>query len=123
MHQPNNKEAYDNSPVANLYGIPAEDFNLPTRLIVRDVFLTDESAERLKKARTGLPYTEIKTEVSIDRITSAANPRPLERVPAGATFGPMELIINFYLAEDANLVATLIDGMQLLEGDYLGGGG
>ncbi|PJF39359.1 MAG: hypothetical protein CUN55_14590, partial [Phototrophicales bacterium] len=33
------------------------------------------------------------------------------------------LIINFYLAEDANLVATLIDGMQLLEGDYLGGGG
>lgn len=122
MHLPNTEE-YAESPVGHLYGVPAEDYNLPTRLIVRDVALRPESAERLRNARTDLPYTEVKTEVSIDRITSSANPRPLERVPAGAVFGPMELIVNLYRAEDVELIRTLADGMVLLEGDYLGGSG
>jgi CRISPR-associated protein Csm3 len=30
--------------------------------------------------------TEVKSENAIDRITSQANPRTLERVPAGARF-------------------------------------
>ena len=30
--------------------------------------------------------TEVKSENAIDRITSQANPRTLERVPPGATF-------------------------------------
>src|SRR5262249_24834763 len=36
--------------------------------------------------RGALPMTETKTEVCIDRITSAANPLTFERVPAGAVF-------------------------------------
>ena len=55
----------------------------PTRLIVRDAFLTEESEKWLKGLPTDLEYTEVKFENVIDRITSAANPRQTERVPAG----------------------------------------
>jgi CRISPR-associated protein Csm3 len=123
IHEPTNESDYQQSPVAQLYGIAATDFSLPTRLVVRDVPLLPESVERLRRAKTELPYTEVKTEVSIDRITSQANPRQLERVPAGAVFGPMELIFSLYRPEDSALLNTLLDGLILLEDDYLGGQG
>ena len=110
-------------PICALYGRPAEANLLPTRMIVRDVPLLPESALHLKAARTPMPYTEVKTEVSIDRVTSQANPRTLERVPAGAEFGPMELIISLYEPSDLALLDLLLDGMTLLEDDYLGGHG
>ena len=75
MHTVSTEEEYANSPIANIYGVSAEKFNLPTRLIVRDVHLTPESRQELERARTDTRFTEIKTEVSIDRITSQANPR------------------------------------------------
>ncbi|KAB2903595.1 MAG: type III-A CRISPR-associated RAMP protein Csm3 [Anaerolineae bacterium] len=114
---------YTNSPIANIYGVPAQDFNLPSRLIVRDVMLTPTSREQLFKARTDLPFTEVKTEVSIDRITSQANPRSIERVPAGAEFGPMEMVYSIYGSQDVEWFSVLVDGMTLLEDDYLGGSG
>ncbi len=118
------KGSYATCPICNIYGITAEDFNLPTRLIVRDVPLEPKSAERLQAAQTSLPYTEVKTEVAIDRVTSQATPRDVERVPAGAVFGPMELVYNLYdLKRDIDWLAVLLDGMQLLEDDYLGGMG
>lgn len=123
MHTAENREDYESSPIANVYGVPAQDFNLPTRLIVRDVTLTPASREQLLKARTDLPFTEVKTEVSIDRITSQANPRSIERVPAGAEFGPMEMIYSIYGSQDVEWFSVLVDGMTLLEDDYLGGSG
>lgn len=114
---------YKTCPICNIYGITAEDFNLPTRLVVRDVPLEPKSAERLQIAKTSLPYTEVKTEVTIDRVTSQATPRDVERVPAGAVFGPMELVYNIYTNQDIQWLAVLLDGMQLLEDDYLGGMG
>jgi CRISPR-associated protein Csm3 len=71
------------------------------------------------------PYGEVKWEVAIDRITSAANPRQLERVPAGAVFSPAELIYGFYNPPRADIerFRQLIEAMQLLENDYLGGHG
>jgi CRISPR-associated protein Csm3 len=60
--------------------------NAPARLIVRDCHLTASSAEKLKKIDTGLFMTEWKFENGMDRITAAANPRQLERVPAGSEF-------------------------------------
>lgn len=123
IHQPNTEGDYFESPVAQIYGIPAMDFSLPTRLIVRDVDLRPDSAEMLRRARTELPFTEVKWEVSIDRVTSQANPRQMERVPAGAVFGPMEMVFSFYRPGDVELLATLFDGMLLLEDDYLGGQG
>lgn len=123
IHRVNSREEYEASPIANIYGVSAEGYSLPTRLIVRDVFLTDDSRERLRKSRTDLPYTEVKTEVTIDRVTSAAMPRSIERVPPSAVFGPMELVYNVYQQQDIDWFSVLVDGMMLLEDDYLGGAG
>ncbi|MYC95650.1 MAG: type III-A CRISPR-associated RAMP protein Csm3 [Caldilineaceae bacterium SB0661_bin_32] len=120
---------YDACPVCQVFGVPGErDFGTPTRLVVRDVHMTKASAKSLQD-RTELPYTEAKTEVSIDRVTSAANPRQFERVPAGAVFGPAELLYTIYNGSDCDpgkdieRVATVVEGLQLLEDDYLGGQG
>ncbi|RDI94743.1 type III-A CRISPR-associated RAMP protein Csm3 [Meiothermus sp. QL-1] len=59
----------------------------PTRLLVRDAYLTPESKRALEAmiARGGY-LTEVKQEVFIPRIGGDANPRTAERVPAGAKF-------------------------------------
>ena len=111
-------------PVCTVFGVPAEmDYDNPTRLVVRDAELTDESAEKMQDARTDLLYAELKTEVAIDRVTSAATPRTLERVPAGAEFGPTELVFSIYEKADYERLKTVIDALQLVEDDYLGGSG
>ncbi len=110
--------------VCHVFGVPAEiGYSGPTRLVVRDVSLTKESAEALDNANTELRYAEIKTEVAIDRVTSAAVPRNLERVPAGAVFGPAELVFGIYEKADYTRLKTVIEALQLVEDDYLGGGG
>lgn len=110
--------------VCHVFGVPAEiGYPGPTRLVVRDVNLTPGSAEALDHANTELRYAEIKTEVAIDRVTSAATPRSLERVPAGAVFGPAELVFGIYEAADYDRLKVVIDALQLVEDDYLGGAG
>ena len=127
--QKDEREKYRNCDVCQVFGVPGElTFGTPTRLVVRDAHMTDRSAESLQD-RTDLPYTEAKTEVSIDRVTSAANPRQIERVPAGAIFGPAELLYTVYngsecdAGKDITRLATVLEGLQLLEDDYLGGQG
>ena len=66
--------------------------------------------------------TEVKSENAIDRITSQANPRTLERVPAGARFH-VRMVLDVLCEEDKALAARLIEGLRLLEDDALGGGG
>lgn len=92
------------------------------RLLVRDAKLSNP--EELEKAKnTDMPLTEVKTEVAIDRITSKANPRQIERVPAGARFC-FEFIVNLYGTDDRkNYLNTLFQCMELLQDDYLGGHG
>jgi CRISPR-associated protein Csm3 len=93
----------------------------PSRLIVRDCELINHE-ELLRN--TEIPYTEGKTEVVIDRITSTANPRQMERVPAGARF-KLNMILNVF-EQDANendLIDALFKSMELLKDDYLGGSG
>lgn len=117
-------------PVCIVFGVPAEvggkgDTGLsgPTRLVVRDAEMDDDSAKKLINAKTDLLYAELKTEVAIDRVTSAATPRTLERVPAGVTFGPVELVFSVYEAADYQRLKVVIDALQLVEDDYLGGSG
>lgn len=124
IHICEDKTAYDSCDVCQVYGVPGEiGFSGPTRLVVRDVSLTDASANRLETAKTDLPFTEVKWEVAIDRVTSAATPRQMERVPAGAEFGPFELVFSLYDPGDHARFARLVDSMSLLEDDYLGGSG
>jgi len=122
---------YVGCEICPVFGVPGErPFSQPTRLIVRDIPLSKESADELEHLETDSPFTEVKIEVSIDRITSQANPRHIERVPAGVKFGPGEMIYSLYdapkwdLSRDFELIdKTLITSMDLLEKDYLGGMG
>lgn len=97
--------------------------NFPARLIVRDLYLTKDSVERLSDIDTGLQYTEWKFENAIDRVTSAANPRQIERVPKGAEF-EFELIYNVedknHIEEDLKNIRLALNLLQL---DALGGHG
>lgn len=115
---------YRQCSVCQIYGVPGEmPFSSPTRLVVRDAFLSDESADELKAARTDLPYAEVKWEAAIDRVTSAATPRQIERVPAGTVFTGFEMVFSIYEEGDLDRFTHVIEAMQLLEDDYLGGAG
>lgn len=97
--------------------------NAPARLIIRDCHLIPESAEKLKQVDTGLYMTEWKFENGIDRVTAAANPRQLERVPAGSKF-QFELVYTVenkdQVIEDLQNIAI---ALAILEDDALGGHG
>lgn len=114
--------------VCRLFGASGrtkEERNLPARLIVRDSLLTEDSRKQLESIDTGLQYTEWKFENALDRVTAAANPRQLERVPAGAEFG-FELIYNVETDQPAEItedLTHLLETLSLLEDDYLGGHG
>lgn len=113
-------------PIGIVFGVPAEnhkgDLPGPTRLTVRDAFPDDAQVQRWEAAMGEKIYTEAKTENAIDRLTSAANPRGMERVPAGSAF-KAEFIYDLYKPEDRNHLKLLFEGMRLLENSYLGGGG
>jgi len=83
----------------------------PTRLVVRDSFTTAVKLE-----------TELKSENTINRITSKATPRSMERVPRGTEF-KFEMIFSVYEEEDYSNFLKLLDSMKLLEDSYLGGSG
>lgn len=112
-----------NCVICRLFGSSTRDGNLPARLIIRDSYLTQGSKELLKDVESPLLYTELKYENTIDRITSAAMPRQIERVPAGTEF-EFEAIYNVedleQLKED---IENFMISMALLEDDYLGGHG
>lgn len=111
-------------PVCHIFGVPGEVAATgPTLLVVRDAGLAKESAEEFRRLKSELPFAELKTEVAIDRVTSAATPRTLERVPAGAIFGPAELVFSIYDRADFARLKYVLDALQLVEDDYLGGAG
>jgi CRISPR-associated protein Csm3 len=125
IHLCETKEEYQSCPVCQIYGVMGQsEASFPTRLVVRDAFLSEESEEELRLlAKTDLPYTEVKWEAAIDRVTSAAVPRQMERVPAGAVFDGFELAFSVYEADDLARFVNVFEAMQLLEDDYLGGQG
>jgi CRISPR-associated protein Csm3 len=67
--------------------------------------------------------TEIKFENTINRTTSVANPRQIERVIRGAKF-KFDIIYEMTSAEQAKKdFGLLAEGMKLLEYDAIGGHG
>src|SRR3979411_154274 len=58
----------------------------PARLTVYDAPLIGDSITPQMRENLDDELTEVKSENAVDRITSQANPRTLERVPAGAKF-------------------------------------
>jgi len=104
-------------------GEPVDSHNAsPARLAVFDAPLEMESITVSMRENLDDELTEVKSENAIDRITSQANPRTLERVPAGARFR-VRFIMDVLCDEDAPLFGQFVQGLRLLEDDTLGGGG
>ncbi len=118
-------------PVARIFGLAPENDPRaleiarqrgPTRLLVRDAYLLEESKRELERTavRGGL-YTEIKQEVFIPRLGGNANPRTTERVPAGARF---DVEMSYRVLDDLDedyFHKYLLRALELLEVDGLGG--
>ena len=120
-----------NAGVNNLFGIIENrangTSNQPSKLIVRDAMLTPESVRALLGSDgLDMPFTESKTENTIDRVEGATvkgGVRTTERVPAGAEFNA-EFILNIWDDDDeVKLLNLFKKGISLLENDYLGGSG
>jgi len=110
--------------VQRLFGAGAAgDEVLPARLQFFDVKMTEESVEELNKLDMDTYLGEVKFENTINTLTGMANPRQIERVPAGAVFA-FQLMYNIadptQVEED---MQKLAEGIQLLQWDYLGGHG
>ncbi len=91
-----------------------------SRLIFSDMYLTNY--DEIKKSGLNDP-TEIKYENTINRLTSIANPRQIERVIRQSKFG-VEII--YTADDDADIesdIKLLAEGMKLLQYDYIGGHG
>ncbi|MEW6141533.1 MAG: type III-A CRISPR-associated RAMP protein Csm3 [Chloroflexota bacterium] len=99
----------------------------PTRIIVRDAFLTEDSAKMLKeKLEIGDNFTSYKQEVVIDRnkgSAAGAGPRTMEFVPPGAEFR-FNIMVRSFNGEDVKPFTDFIKkGFEFLKKDYLGGSG
>lgn len=121
-----------NNKITQVFGAAKGDkSNIPSRIIVRDAKLIDENNILKDNNKTDLPFTEVKTEIMVDRITAVASPRQIERVPAGAIF-KLDIVINVWenneVQEKAEITEQktmdlVFNGMRLLQDDYLGGKG
>ncbi|MBL8191790.1 MAG: type III-A CRISPR-associated RAMP protein Csm3 [Acidobacteria bacterium] len=103
----------------------------PTRIIVRDAKPDDDTKKMMLRLQQeqGLPYVEIKTEVTINRITSKPpfGPRQMERVPVGSKFD-FEIVYAIYevagtKVKDVDLLDKLFMALRLVEDSTLGGSG
>lgn len=111
----------ENNSIKRLFG--SSDPVVTSRLQFQDILLSDKSIEELKDAEFDLPYTEIKYENTIDRTTGIANPRQLERVPAGSEFD-FKIVYNIEKIEEINEdMENILLMIDVLEDDYLGGHG
>lgn len=94
---------------------------IQARLQISDAFYSERSKEEFEKRE--IPFTETKFENTIDRITAEANPRQIERVVRGSYFD-VEIIYNVNNEEEVkDDLENLQIAFNLLENDYLGGGG
>ena len=112
-HMPDFKN--DEAPILRLFG--SADPVRAARLQFADCFVNNK--EQMKVV--GL--TEVKFENAINRINSVANPRQIERVVPGTSFG-VNIVYEFSGEREAQEdLALLAKGMKLLQLDYLGGHG
>ncbi|MCB0184387.1 MAG: type III-A CRISPR-associated RAMP protein Csm3 [Caldilineaceae bacterium] len=116
--------------VGRIFGVSAgdEDNHLPTALIMRDAIPTAGYRDEYNlRRRQGQPTLEQKSENTINRIDSSANPRVIERVPAGAAFAFEATYRIFALdGDDSQSRADfrhVLEAMALLQRDTLGGHG
>ncbi|MEM4409320.1 MAG: type III-A CRISPR-associated RAMP protein Csm3, partial [Candidatus Caldarchaeum sp.] len=99
----------------------------PTRLLIRDAFITEEDRKVLAQyLEEGILYSEIKTEVTMDRSTGRVaqmGPRTMDRIMRGTSL-LFECSARVYEGDNVNeMKEAFIHGAQLLVNDCIGGSG
>lgn len=131
FHPENAEDVKQGHPISRIFGTTADEAKLgPTRLIVRDAFISKDFRDEAKKVNpnyTWIDMIEEKTENAINRITARANPRPIQRVVTGTEF-EFEMIYRIFDMSDNGDVDRknfdlVLDGLKLIEMDALGGAG
>lgn len=101
--------------------------NFHNKLIVRDAFPTEDTIKMWDKHSDIIDGAELKYENSLNRITSEAKPRNIERVPVNSKF-KLEIVLSIYdktytTKSNYESLKPLFKSMKLLQDDYLGGSG
>jgi CRISPR-associated protein Csm3 len=99
----------------------------PTRIIVRDAYLSDKSKTDWENAKKeGTEFTETKTETMINRRTGMAaggSLRTQERIPAGTEFA-LNISLRVFDNDDADAMKKQVEeAISYLQHDTLGGSG
>lgn len=118
-----NKIEEDDETIKRLFGSAGKERARAARLQFYDLSMTKESFCQFDAMELDTYIGEVKFENGIDRLTAIANPRQIERVPAGVKFD-FNLVYNIedpsQVREDMEILAN---GLSLLQMDYLGGHG
>ena len=118
-----NDIAEDPEQIKKLFGTAGKKYARAARLQFFDLQMTDKSFKRFDAMELDTYIGEVKFENTISRITAAANPRQIERVPAGTEFD-FKLVYNVENKDELqDDMETLAKGFKLLQMDYLGGHG
>lgn len=116
-----------NSLIANIFGAGGKNTNIPSKILFDDFTLTPKWEEVYNEKKAD--FFEDKAENSIQRFWKGnANPRHIERIPAGVVFEGKIILLPHQGEESCNcdeqtLENMLKRGISLLENNYLGGGG
>ena len=115
-------------PVCRIFGSSAAEERKcgPTRLLVRDAHPDKTTVEQWENMDSELLFAEMKSENFLNRITSAANPRFLERVVKGSMFD-LKMVYGMYDVDDGQddleFFKHVRTSLLLLEQSALGGNG
>ena len=116
----------DEIVIKRLFGyapMRGSDDAMPARLQFADSFATKESVKQFTLLDTDTYLGEVKAENKIYRNTGGADPRSIERVPAGMKF-KFRLVYNLEKQEEYQEdMEVLAEAFRLLQMDYLGGHG
>lgn len=111
----------DDEVIKRLFG--STNPQIISRLQFQDLFVSEESKVLFDSVDTDTYMGEVKFENTINRVTSVAMPRQIERVPAGTKFA-FKLVYTLIDKDEAEEdLQTLRTGLELLQLDYLGGHG
>lgn len=119
-------------PICRVFGRSADSNNSlgfgPTRIIVRDMYLEENSRNELLELRNNYGRdSEWKYENSINRLSSKANPRNLERIPAGTKFKFSSIYKIFDIDDNGkidedNFEKIVLKALKMLVLEGIGGG-
>ncbi len=114
-------------PVCRVFGSSAAEERRcgPTRLSVRDAYPDKTTVALWDTMDSELLFAEMKSENFLNRITSAANPRFLERVVKGSKFD-LDMVYSVYdvdAHDDLKFFDHVRTSLVLLEQSALGGNG